>query len=95
MEFIYRTGVFFLWTGALCLLLFFLSSVAESANMNLLIAGFLLIVIGMLLWFNKPREKPKSNRFRLIRSRKSKSKKKDPSRLGNRDSAEPYRSQKK
>ncbi len=94
MEFINRIGVFFLWIGALNLLLFFFSSIAETANMNLLIAGFLLIVFGAILWLKNPAEKPKSNRFRLLRSGKSKSKKNDPPKPSNKDSAKPQSAQK-
>jgi hypothetical protein len=95
MEFINRIGVFFLWIGALNLLLFFFSSIAETANMNLLIAGFLLIVFGAMLWLKNPTEKPKSNRFRLIRSRQSKNKTNTPPKPSNKDAATPRSAQKK
>jgi hypothetical protein len=95
MGFIQRIGVFFLWIGAFCLFLFFISSASESANMNLLIAGFLLVVVGMLILFKNPTEKQDSNRFRLFRAGKARLKKSSAPKSGNRDSAQPRRTQDK
>ncbi len=87
MEFINRIGAFFLWVGAISLLLFFFSSVAETAHINFLIAGFVFIVIGAILWSKNTTEKPKNSRFRLLRNRKSK--KTDSPQRGTHDNAKP------
>lgn len=79
MDFNNRIGVFFLWIGTIAILLFFFSSIAEAANFNLLIIGFLLILFGSILWSRNRPAKAKSTRFRIFKPKpKQKEKPKDP-----------------
>lgn len=69
MGIIGRLGVFFLWIGGILILLFFFSSQADSANFNLFVTGFLLLLFGTILRVRGRPQSGQSTRFRIFRKR--------------------------
>ncbi len=72
MESVNRVGVFFMWIGAICILLFLFSSIANSTICNLLVVGILFVIFGVYLWNKDKPPKAKNDRFRIFKNMKSK-----------------------
>jgi flagellar biosynthesis component FlhA len=75
MDFLDRIGVFFLWVGGISLMLFFFSAIASQSNFNLLILGFIMILLGSTLWRRNNKAASENERFRILKSKQTRSSK--------------------
>lgn len=74
MTFTGRIGRYFVLLGAVLLLIFFASDLAKNPHFNLFFWGFIFLVSGILLMRRGRLPPESSNRFRLIRSLRSRGK---------------------
>lgn len=68
MELGYRTGSFFILLGLVLILLFVIADTAKIIDVRLLIGGALLIAVGIFIRRHYAiSERPRSERFRVLR----------------------------
>ena len=77
MTFTARMGRFFMLLGAVLLAIFFASDLADAPRFNLFFWGFLSLVAGVLMWRSGRTPAPPSERFRFIRSLRTRGKDKE------------------
>lgn len=69
-----KIGVFLIMIGIFLLVLYLYSDMAGSPRVALLLAGGILLGLGIwILVATQPEEKPKSTRFRTVRQMKNRS----------------------
>jgi hypothetical protein len=62
-----RIGTFFALMGVLLIGLFILSDMAKTPSCNFLIAGAVLLGVGIFLWLKNPAQPPQqTGRFRIL-----------------------------
>jgi len=65
-----RIGCFFLFVGAVLMVIFLASDLATSPALGLLFWGVLSLLAGLAFWRKGYSPPPSSNRFRILRRKK-------------------------
>lgn len=72
-----RVGQFFLFLGAISLVIFFTTGNSTSPPTMFFLAGAALLIIGIFLMWKDWKPGPQSNRFRILRGAKRRKEKKE------------------